>query len=113
VRHDQALDLLQRGWAPHLAAPAYDPEQALVLCRVHAHKPGLLFLYDKLRMYKELLQVGGGGDGEAGGGGGEMGLSWPGFLGGRASRQYVQLAAGRHGRVDTNALWCAGAGVHG
>ena len=57
-RHDQAIDLLKRGWQAHMSSPAYDPEQALVLCRIHHYKPGLLFLYDKKRLYMELLEVG-------------------------------------------------------
>ena len=27
--------------------PSYDPDHALVLCRLHGYRPGLLFLYDR------------------------------------------------------------------
>ncbi len=57
LRRTKARELLQRGWQPHMAASVYDPEHALVLCRLHDFKPGLIFLYDKLRMHRELLQV--------------------------------------------------------
>jgi hypothetical protein len=35
----------------------YDPEHALMLCRLHTFKDGMIFLYDKMRLYREVLQV--------------------------------------------------------
>ena len=52
----QALDLLKRGWPPGDSA-RYDPDHALVLCRMHAFTPGLLFLYEQLRLFREVLHV--------------------------------------------------------
>lgn len=57
LRRDRARELLARGWQPHMSTPAYDPEHALVLCRLRGFSPGLLFLFDKMRMPRELLQV--------------------------------------------------------
>ncbi|GIM12899.1 hypothetical protein Vretimale_16129 [Volvox reticuliferus] len=70
ARHAKALDLLARGWPPHVHlpdpssgaaydtyGPAYDPDHALVLCRLHGFRKGLLFLYDRLRLPREALQV--------------------------------------------------------
>jgi hypothetical protein len=57
ARRDKARDLLQRGWQPHMSTPKYDPEQALVLCRQHCYRPGLVLLYEKKRLFREVLQV--------------------------------------------------------
>lgn len=57
ARREKARDLLQRGWQPHMSTPKYDPEQALVLCRQHSYRPGLVLLYEKKRLYREVLQV--------------------------------------------------------
>jgi hypothetical protein len=40
--------------------PRYDADTALVLCRLSSFKEGLVLLYDKLRLHREVLQVGGG-----------------------------------------------------
>ena len=56
ARRAQALDLLKRGWPPGDSAH-YDPDHALVLCRMHAFTPGLLFLYEQLRLFREVLHV--------------------------------------------------------
>lgn len=57
-RRAKALDLLQAGWPLHLQDnPKYEPAHALLLCRLHGFQPGLLFLYDRMRLYREVLQV--------------------------------------------------------
>lgn len=66
ARRDKAHDLLQRGWQPHMSAPKYDPEQALVLCRQAGYRPGLVLLYEKKRLFREVLQVREGGRGVCG-----------------------------------------------
>ena len=53
---EQALELLKRGWQPGGEA-AYDPDDVLVVCRTHAFQEGLMFLYEKLRLFREVLQV--------------------------------------------------------
>lgn len=57
ARRDKARELLQRGWQPHMAQPKYDPEHALVLCRQHSYVPGLVLLYDKKRLYREVAAL--------------------------------------------------------
>ncbi|KAI8469810.1 MAG: hypothetical protein J3K34DRAFT_511770 [Monoraphidium minutum] len=57
ARRDKARELLQRGWQPHMAAPLYSAEHALVLCRAAGFGPGLAFLYEKQRLYREVLEV--------------------------------------------------------
>ncbi|KAF8068385.1 VPS11 [Scenedesmus sp. PABB004] len=57
ARRDKARELLARGWQPHMEEPAYDAEHALVLCRQHAYTPGLVLLYDKKRLHREVLAV--------------------------------------------------------
>ena len=57
TRRAKALELLQQGWQPHMAEPAYDRDHALLLVRIHGFKEGLVFLYDKMGLAKEVLQV--------------------------------------------------------
>lgn len=57
LRRDKARDLLSRGWQPHMTAKKYDAEHALVLCHIHHYKQGLVYLYDKMRLPKEVLKV--------------------------------------------------------
>ncbi|PSC75564.1 vacuolar -sorting-associated 11-like protein [Micractinium conductrix] len=52
----EALDLLKRGWPPG-SEPAYDVDRALLACRLHSFRAGLLFLYENLRLYRELAGV--------------------------------------------------------
>ena len=35
---------------------SYDADQALIMCQVHKHRPATLYLLERLRMYKELVQ---------------------------------------------------------
>lgn len=53
---EQALELLKRGWPPG-DEPRYDPDHALMLCRMAGFKLGLIFLYENLRLFREVLQV--------------------------------------------------------
>ena len=50
------MELLKRGW-PAGDEPRYDPDHALMLCRMMAFRPGLCFLYENLRLFREVLQV--------------------------------------------------------
>lgn len=56
-RRAKALALLKLGWSPHENAPRYDVDLALVLCQMHKFRDGLLFLYEKMKLYKEVLAV--------------------------------------------------------
>lgn len=53
---EQALELLRRGW-PGGGAPRFDADAALVLCRMRGFAPGLLFLYERMRLPREVLRV--------------------------------------------------------
>lgn len=53
---EQAEELLRRGW-PGGAEARYDAGAAAVLCRMRRFTPGLLFLYDRMRLHREVLQV--------------------------------------------------------
>ena len=55
---EQALELLRRGWPPG-DEPRYDPDHALMLCHMTGFRPGLTLLYENLRLFREVLQVGG------------------------------------------------------
>ena len=56
ICREQALELLKRGWPPG-DEPRYDPDHALMLCRMAGFKLGLIFLYENLRLFREVLQV--------------------------------------------------------
>jgi len=53
---EKALELLRRGW-PAGDEPRYDPDHALVLCRLAAYRPGLVLLYENMRLFREVLRV--------------------------------------------------------
>lgn len=55
-KREAALDLLKRGW-PLGEESKYDTNHALVLCRMHGFSPGLRFLYEHMRLFREVLQV--------------------------------------------------------
>jgi len=58
-----------------MSAPLYDPDHALMLCRLADYAAGLVFLFEKQRMFREVLQVGlWGVDGWMGAGGWVWGL---------------------------------------
>ena len=50
------MELLKRGW-PAGEEPRYDADAVLVLCRMREFRDGLLFLYERMRLYREVLQV--------------------------------------------------------
>jgi hypothetical protein len=56
-RRAKALSLLKLGWGPHEPTPRYDVDLALVLCQMHKYQDGLLFLFEKMKLYKEVLAV--------------------------------------------------------
>ena len=53
---EQAIELLRTGWLPG-TEPRYDADKVLVLCRMHGFREGLAFLYEKLRLFREILRV--------------------------------------------------------
>jgi hypothetical protein len=56
VLREQAMELLKRGW-PAGEEPRYDADAVLVVCRMRDFRDGLLFLYERMRLYREVLQV--------------------------------------------------------
>lgn len=56
-RLKKALALLRNGWGPHEQEPQYDIDLALVMCQMHKFRDGLLFLYEKMKLYKEVMVV--------------------------------------------------------
>ena len=55
-KREKALGLLKEGWMPG-DTPKYDPEHMLVLCRMYHFKDGLVFLYERKSLLREVLQV--------------------------------------------------------
>ena len=54
-RRMKGLALLKSAWTSEMQDPLYDVDLALILCNTHAFKDGLLFLYEKLKLYKEVI----------------------------------------------------------
>lgn len=54
-RRAAALELLKNGW-PQGGAPRYDPDHAVVLCKLHRFQPGMLLLFERLKLYHEVLR---------------------------------------------------------
>ena len=54
----KASALLKTNWPMQSqTGPRYDADLALLTCQVHGFKEGLLFLYERMRLYKEVLQL--------------------------------------------------------
>ncbi|KAI3930329.1 hypothetical protein MKW92_049996 [Papaver armeniacum] len=51
----QRTFLLKNGWPSDLEHPLYDVDLAIILCEMNAFKEGLLFLYEKMKLYKEVI----------------------------------------------------------
>jgi len=57
-RLEKALALMKRGWPTGGSVkPKYDAQHALVICHLHSFKKGIVFLYERMQMYKEVLKV--------------------------------------------------------
>lgn len=54
-RHKKGLQLLKNAWPPELEHPLYDVDLAIILCEMNAFKDGLLYLYEKMKLYKEVI----------------------------------------------------------
>lgn len=54
-RLEKGLRLLKSAWPPHLEQPLYDVDLAVILCEMNAFREGLLFLYEKMKLYKEVI----------------------------------------------------------
>lgn len=54
-RFQKALALLKNGWTSEMEQPLYDVDLAVVLCEMNSFKDGLLFLYEKMKLYKDVI----------------------------------------------------------
>ncbi|PIA61540.1 hypothetical protein AQUCO_00300813v1 [Aquilegia coerulea] len=54
-RHAKGLRLLKSAWPSDLENPVYDVDLAIILCEMNAFKEGLLFLYEKMMLYKDVI----------------------------------------------------------
>ncbi|XVE78322.1 hypothetical protein DITRI_Ditri13aG0135400 [Diplodiscus trichospermus] len=54
-RREKGLRLLKSAWPSELEHPLYDIDLAIILCEMNAFKEGLLYLYEKMKLYKEVI----------------------------------------------------------
>ncbi|KAL9303530.1 hypothetical protein ACSQ67_020793 [Phaseolus vulgaris] len=54
-RHKKGLHLLKSAWPPETEHPQYDVDLAIILCEMNAFKDGLLYIYEKMKLYKEVI----------------------------------------------------------
>ncbi|XP_078157750.1 vacuolar protein sorting 11 [Carex rostrata] len=54
-RQGKGLNLLKSAWTTEMEHPMYDVDLALILCEMNGFKDGLLFLYEKMKLYKEVI----------------------------------------------------------
>jgi hypothetical protein len=55
-RLEKAFALLKKGWSIG-DDPKYDAENALVICHLHCFTRGVVFLYERMKMYRDVLKV--------------------------------------------------------
>ncbi|EOA29826.1 hypothetical protein CARUB_v10012921mg [Capsella rubella] len=54
-RQQKGLELLKLAWPSDLEQPLYDVDLAIILCEMNSFKEGLLYLYEKMKLYKEVI----------------------------------------------------------
>ncbi|CAM8909252.1 unnamed protein product [Rhodiola kirilowii] len=54
-RFQKGLRLLKSAWPSDQENPQYDVDLAIILCEMNNFKEGLLYLYEKLKLYKEVI----------------------------------------------------------
>lgn len=54
-RHQKGLHLLKSAWPLDQEHPLYDVDLAIILCEMNGFKEGLLYLYEKMKLYKEVI----------------------------------------------------------
>ncbi|KAK9077398.1 hypothetical protein SSX86_005735 [Deinandra increscens subsp. villosa] len=54
-RLKKGLVLLKGAWPSDQEQPLYDVDLAIILCEMNGFKEGLLYLYEKLKLYKEVI----------------------------------------------------------
>ncbi|KAL8477946.1 hypothetical protein ACS0TY_030013 [Phlomoides rotata] len=54
-RRQKGLLLLKSAWPSEQEQPLYDVDLAIILCEMNSFKEALLYLYEKLKLYKEVI----------------------------------------------------------
>ncbi|ERN12390.1 vacuolar protein-sorting-associated protein 11 homolog isoform X1 [Amborella trichopoda] len=54
-RLEKGLGLLKSAWPSHMDQPMYDVDLAIILCELNGVREGRLFLYEKMKLYKEVI----------------------------------------------------------
>ncbi|KAL5071891.1 hypothetical protein RYX36_022778 [Vicia faba] len=54
-RRKKGLGMLKSAWPPETEHPLYDVDLAIILCEMNAFRDGLLYLYEKMKLYKEVI----------------------------------------------------------
>lgn len=54
-RRQKGLVLLKSAWPSEQEQPQYDVDLAIILCEMNSFNEGLLYLYEKLKLYKEVI----------------------------------------------------------
>ncbi|KAL5134350.1 Vacuolar protein-sorting-associated protein 11 [Glycine soja] len=54
-RREKGLRLLKSAWPQETEHPQYDVDLSIILCEMNAFKDGLLYLYEKMKLYKEVI----------------------------------------------------------
>ncbi|CAN1121102.1 Vacuolar protein-sorting-associated protein 11 homolog [Linum perenne] len=54
-RRQKGLLLLKSSWPSDQEQPLYDVDLAIILCETNAFTEGLLYLYEKMKLYKEVI----------------------------------------------------------
>ncbi|GAB2233744.1 hypothetical protein Droror1_Dr00002973 [Drosera rotundifolia] len=54
-RREKGLRLLKSAWPSDEEHPLYDVDLAIILCEMNNFTDGMLFLYEKLKLYKEVI----------------------------------------------------------
>ncbi|WOG98850.1 hypothetical protein DCAR_0418196 [Daucus carota subsp. sativus] len=54
-KFQKGLLLLKSAWLSDQETPVYDVDLAIILCEMNGFREGLLFLYEKMKLYKEVI----------------------------------------------------------
>lgn len=54
-RLQKGLQLLKSAWPSDQEQPLYDVDLAIILCEMNSFKEGLLYIYEKMKLYKEVI----------------------------------------------------------
>lgn len=54
-RRRKGLNLLKSAWPSEVDQPMYDVDLSIILCEMNSFKEGLLYLYEKMKLYKEVI----------------------------------------------------------